>query len=286
MPLRFRRGPLGKQLAKADGLQELGRAHGALGDERQPCAQQHGERAGIGAVIDAARVGDGRYGGERHHNAAHPRALDAQLQHDEQEHRPHDVELLLDSERPEVRERRGIAECVEIRDILRDLPPVVEEEKRRQDIGPHLGEHHVVEDRAQNGNDDNERDRCGHKAPHAPHPEPLEVDSVGLFEFRKKQAGDEVSRKHEEDRDAQEAALRPGEVKVVEHDGDDGERADAVEGGDVARAAFRVGRKAACGRLLGARRGAACGPLLGAAHGEARLLLLTHKVTSSYIQSR
>lgn len=67
---------------------------------------------------------------------------------------------------------------------------------------------------------------------------------------------------------------------MVEHDGDDGECADAVEGGDIARAAFRAGRKAACGRLLGARRGTARGPLLGAAHGEARLLLLTHKVTS------
>lgn len=52
------------------------------------------------------------------------------------------VELFLDGKRPKVREWRGVAQSIEVRDVLGNLPPVVEEQQRRQDVGAHLGEHH------------------------------------------------------------------------------------------------------------------------------------------------
>lgn len=134
-----------------------------------------------------------------------------------------------------MRERRGVAQGVEVRDVLRDLPPVVEEQQRRQDVGTHLGEHHVVKDRAQRARHHHDGHYGGEQAADAANPEALEVDASGLGDFVEQQARDQIARKHKEDRDAEQAALRPRKIEVIEHHRDNGERTQAVEGGNVTR---------------------------------------------------
>jgi len=103
--------------------------------------------------------------------------------HGKQQWRPNQVELFLDGKRPKVRERRGVAQSIEVRDVLGNLPPVVEEQQRRQDIGAHLGEHHVVEDGAQSTGRYHDGHHGGDQATDAANPEALEVDASGLSDF-------------------------------------------------------------------------------------------------------
>ena len=154
--------------------------------------------------------------------------------HGKQQWRPNQVELFLDGKRPKVRERRGVAQSIEVRDVLGNLPPVVEEQQRRQDVGAHLGEHHVVKDSAQRAGYKHYRYHGGNQATDAANPEALEVDASGLSDFVEQQARDQIARKHKEDRDAKQAALSPREIKVIEHHRDDGERTQTVECRDVA----------------------------------------------------
>ena len=115
-----------------------------------------------------------------------------------------------------------------------NLPPVVEEQQRRQDVGAHLGEHHVVKDGAQRAGHEHYRYHGGDQATDAANPEALKIDAAGLSDFVEQQARDQIARKHKEDRDAEQAALSPREVEVIEHHRDDGERTQTVERRNVA----------------------------------------------------
>ena len=172
--------------------------------------------------------------------------------HGKQQWRPNQVELFLDGERPKVRKRRGIAQGVEVRDVLHNLPPVVKEQQRRQNVGTHLGEHHVVKDGAQRAGHEHYRYHGGDQATDAANPEALKVDAAGLSDFVEQQARDQIARKHKEDRDAKQAALRPREVEVIEHHRDDGKRAKAVKGRDVA--GLGASRRLLRGGSVGAAR--------------------------------
>ena len=101
-----------------------------------------------------------------------------------------------------MRKRRGVAQGVEVRDVLRDLPPVVHKEKRGQYVRPHLGEHHVVKERAQHNGDHHKDANCGQQAPSAANPEGLKVNAPALLEFVQKKARDNVAGDHKEHGDA------------------------------------------------------------------------------------
>ena len=193
--------------------------------------------------------------------------------HGKQQWRPNQVELFLDGKRPEVRERRGVAQSIEVRDVLGNLPPVVEEQQRRQDVGAHLGEHHVVKDGAQRAGHEHYRYHGGDQATDTANPEALKVDAAGLGDFVEQQTRDQIARKHKEDRNAEQAALSPREVEVIEHHRDDGKRAQTVERRNVAGLGTS-GRLFFCsavgvGTLIGGRAMGACGVarLAGAAVG-------------------
>lgn len=220
-------------------MSETHRRQVAIGDKGHPGAQQQREDAGVGAVVHAAGVGGGVI--EHHHgdggdssqsqnHAARVGLAHVHGYHSEQQRGPNQVELFLDGERPKVRKRRGIAQGIEVRDVLGNLPPVVEEQQRRQDVRAHLGEHHVVKDGAQRAGHEHYRYHGGDQATDATNPEALKVDTAGLSDFVEQQARDQIAREHKENRDAKQAALCPCEVEVIEHYRDDGERAQAVEG--------------------------------------------------------
>ena len=261
----------------------MGEAHRrqvAIGDKGHPGTQQQREHAGVGAVVHAAGIGggvvehhhgDGGNRGKAQNHAARVGFAHMHGYHGKQQRRPDEVELLLDGKRPKVRERRGVAQGIEVRDVLGDLPPVVKEQQRRQDVGAHLGEHHVVKDCAQRASHEHYRYHGGDQAADTADPEALEVDASGLGDFVEQQARDQIARKHKEDRDAEQAALRPCEVEVIEHHRDDGERAQAVEGGNVAGFGTSGRLLVGSGRACGAGVGLGCmGALVGGRSMRAR----------------
>ena len=121
--------------------QAVRKAHGCqvtVGDKRHPCAQQQREHAGVGSVVHTAGVGGGIV--ERHHgnsrggsqakdHAACCGLTNMHGHHGKQQRGPNQIELFLDGKRPKVRERRGVAQGVEVRNVLQNLPPVVKEQQ-------------------------------------------------------------------------------------------------------------------------------------------------------------
>ena len=252
---------------------ETHRCQVAIGDKGHPGTQQQREHAGVGAVVHAAGVGgrvvkhhhgEGRYRGKAQNHAARVGLAHMHGYHGKQQWRPNQVELFLDGKRPKVRERRGVAQSIEVRDVLGNLPPVVEEQQRRQDVRAHLGEHHVVKDGAQCAGHEHYRYHGRDQATDAANPEALKVDTAGLSDFVEQQARDQIARKHKEDRDAEQAALSPREVEVIEHHRDDGERTQTVERRNVARFGASGRLLVGSGRACGAGVGLGCmGALVG-----------------------
>ena len=115
------------------------------------------------------------------------------------------------------------------------LPPVVEEEQGRQDVGAHLREQGVVEQGAEHGRANDDEHDGGHEPPDAAQPEVRQVDLAGIVVLDEQQAGYKVTRQHEEDGDAQQAAGRPGHAHMVGDDGEHGESPQAVERRYIAR---------------------------------------------------
>ena len=259
---------------------EANRRQVAIGDKGHPGTQQQREHAGVGAVVHAAGVGgrvvkrhhgEGRYRGKAQNHAARVGLAHMHGYHGKQQRRPNQVELFLDGERPKVRERRGVAQSIEVRNVLGNLPPVVEEQQRRQDVGAHLGEHHVVKDGAQRASHHHNGYHGGDQATDAANPEALKVDAAGLSDFVEQQARDQIARKHKEDRDAEQAALSPREVEVIEHHSDDGERTQAVERRNVAGLGTSGRLLVGSGRACGAGVGLGCmGALVGGRSMRAR----------------
>lgn len=173
-------------------MSETHRRQVAIGDKGHPGAQQQREDAGVGAVVHAAGVGGrvvehhhgkGGYRCESQDHTARVGFAHMHGHHGKQQRWPNQVELFLDGERPKVRKRRGVAQGVEVRNVLHNLPPVVKEQQRRQNVGTHLGEHHVVEDGAQRTGYNHNGHHGGDQATDAADPEALEVDAAGLSDF-------------------------------------------------------------------------------------------------------
>ena len=91
--------------------------------EGKPCADEQAERAGVGSVVHARGVDVGveqdrhlKRGSKREHEGgvAHMGALHAELVRKDKHHGPNHVELLLDGERPEMRDGARGAQGVEV----------------------------------------------------------------------------------------------------------------------------------------------------------------------------
>ena len=82
------------------------------------------------------------------------------------------------------------------------------------------------------------RDDSGNEAAQAALPKPLEIDAPRALVLTEQQACDQVARQDEEHGDALHAAGNEAGIEVVEHDGSDGEGADAVKRRDVGYASL------------------------------------------------
>ena len=94
-----------------------------------------------------------------------------------------------------------------------------------------LRPHHGVE---RDGREHEEQRR--EQAPGPPRPERGQTDPARGLPLGEQQRGDEVAADHEEDVDAEEAALRPGDLAVVQDHGGHREGAQPVEARAVAEA--------------------------------------------------
>ena len=148
------------------------------------------------------------------------------------EDRPHEIELLLDTERPQVQQRLAVALAVEIADLAHRRE-IGHEQRRRESVPAEqaelLREHRVPADDEDEGHDDDQR---GKQAPHATGIEAREAEGAG-GEFGADQAADQIARDDEEDVDADIArAQRLGE-RVIEHDRQDRDGPQAVDVGPI-----------------------------------------------------
>lgn len=121
-----------------------------------------------------------------------------------------------------MRERGGQSDVLEVRCIIQDLPPVVDEEERRDDLRSHLGEQDMVEDGAERTCGCDHQYDGREQALHAPDVEVLEVDAPCARELHEQDLGDDVARDHEEHRHAHEATLASREPRMVGDHGKDG----------------------------------------------------------------
>ena len=161
-------------------------------------------------------------------------ALAPHREHQHQDERPEQVELLLHRERPHVLQQRRATRALEVREVAEDEEPVLDVEQRGDHLAAELVEHvGEEEDRVQRHHEEHGEERREQSTGPAV-PEPLEADAVGLLVVGQQQARDQVAADHEEDVDAEEPAGDPALVGVVEQHRDDRERAQAVERRDVA----------------------------------------------------
>ena len=132
-------------------------------------------------------------------------------------------------------ERRGRAERLEVGKVVEYVPPVAEKQQGGGNVGTHFGEKLVVEDRAERSDRNDHEYDGGHEPANAAEPEVLQIDRFRLSPFGYQQSGDQVTGQNEENRDAQKAAFCPREIHVIGDDGEYGECAQAVQGGNVSR---------------------------------------------------
>ena len=155
-------------------------------------------------------------------------------QQTEQDERPQQVPLLLDRERPRVLQGRRHREEIAVLVADSDGTPVRGVAQRRERVGAKLVE--LVSGRQHRGVGAHRRDdheHGGEQPPAPPQPEGAEVDRASAVPFREEQGGDQEAGEDEERVDAQEPALHPRDMSVVQQHCDDGERAHPVERGLV-----------------------------------------------------
>ena len=191
--------------------------------------------------------------------------LPEQAQQAEQQERPDQVELLLDRQRPQVLEHGRPLDEREVRLLGDDQVPVRDVGQRRPDLAGELGGVLAVEQ--QHDRRDRRPAACRRRraaaGPGAVQKLRSEIVAVAAVLLGQQQR-DQVAADDEEHLDAEEAAGQPRHVGVVQQHGDDGERPQAVEAGQVAGARPRRASGAPVRRASHDARATAC--TLGARH--------------------
>ena len=206
-------------------------------------ANEDGPGPGVGSLVGPSVVkprhrqqvhGGKRRAGEKYGQGEDPAEFAPEQLHDQpKHHRPQDVELLLDGQRPQMVERSGAPESLEIGDTGLDRRPVAHVEH----CGKRLGQPRVpLVGLGDGGSDQNNRQQQHHSRQQAagpPNPEILEVDLAGPAPGPQQNAGNQVAAEGKEHANTEEAALHVGHPEVVPDDGHDAERAQPVQPGHI-----------------------------------------------------
>ena len=187
--------------------------------------------------VDGRGDGPENGGGQQGPQATGRAQAASEPEHDQGHRRPHDVELLLDGQRPHVGQGRGLGGEVEVVPPAGDEVPVGHVEQGRQRVEAEVGElAGGGEDLGVDGHPD-EHDQEGRQQPAGPAgPELAEPDAHPLGPLAQEERGDEESRQYEEDVDAEETPAGQRRPPVVQHDAQHGDGPQPVEGGHVTEA--------------------------------------------------
>ncbi len=216
------------------------------GQEGQPGTGQQLPGAG-GQAVERPRLvprrqphaGRQRDRPEHRDQPRHRRSVAAPVAGDEQqEDRPHQVELLLHRERPEVEQRRRCQVGGQVVALLVGEDDVHDEGGCREAVARQveLRQRCQHEGAGHEGGDDDEA-RGRQEPAGAPGPEAAEAETTGHTELADQQRGDEEAGEDEEHVDADVAATEGAEIGVVRQDEQDRERSQPL---DVAAEAGRV----------------------------------------------
>jgi hypothetical protein len=213
-------------------------------DASKRCTEEQAAEPGIGPVVDARRI-ECRVEEGGHPRGRQDRATDrenrdtrtsGELDGKRKRERPHEVELLLDRQRPQVQQWRRPAERLEVRLLADDQVPVRAVGERRKRVRTQPRD---LVGKPEEGRDEHarkQREHGGQEAARTAQPEAHHVDAGAAIPLGEEQCRDEVARDHEEDFDAKEAAAQPPHPGVVQHHCADGERAQTVETGQAREA--------------------------------------------------
>ncbi len=205
---------------------DLAGQRSARPDHRQRGAEQQPERPRVGSLVDPGVVEAGmeqhrhldRRGGrqdQREHGQPRPHrdrpfAFVHHPQPEQQHPRPDQIELLLDRQRPQMAERRRWPEQREVRDVLVDLPPVVDVEERRQRLAAHVAHQRAVGDRDPDHDDGQHQVERRQQPPGAPDPEVVEAERA-LVPRAQQQVSDQIAAEREEHADAEQPPGGPAD---------------------------------------------------------------------------
>ena len=189
----------------------------------------HQNATGLGSPRDPVReCGERRW--------AAPAPAEAETGQDQQG--PHQVELLLDGQGPGVAQRRGHLELGEVGLVGHDEVPVRIVEERGQPVRFEGGFDDVGTTEARVDGQHHQQEHDGGQEPFGPpEPERAQADGLAAVPLADQQSGDQEAREHEEEVDAEVAAVGPVEAEVVGHHPGHGQRPQSVEGGHVVVAA-------------------------------------------------
>ena len=217
-------------------------------DHRESGAQEKAERASVGALVDAGRV-VARVIEEAHRNR---RARRAEQNHEgehaaaphrpdpeQQQPRPHQVELLLDRERPEVVKRKRRREACEVRAVLGDRRPVVEVPECRDHLPSSVRELCRVEEGRPDAHDREHHEQRREQPPCPPQPELAQPEVSVLPPMTEQEVGDQVAGEREEDADAEHPSASRRQPEVVRDHEQYRDGAHAVEAGHIRPAGLR-----------------------------------------------
>ena len=215
-------------------------------DDGQRGADAHAHRVRVGTEVEAARIGGpGHVADERadgHRQCREQRPAEGHEPHgarpappvgEQGDRGPEDVELLLHRQRPQVLEHGRAADELEVRGLGEDAQPVRVVEQRAREVAAEPGRAVVGDRRDQQGGHGQHGEQCGQQPAGPADVEVLEVDPPGAVELDQQQRGDQEAGEDEEHVHAEESARDPGNIRVVEHHGDDRDRAQAVESHEV-----------------------------------------------------
>ena len=160
----------------------------------------------------------------------------ADLEHAEHHQRPHQVELLLDRQRPRVQQRRRLGGQREVARARMNGVPVRDVEDRRErvaeDVGGGQDPGHDGQDDADDGDEEEQR---GQEAPGATGPEASEANRSGARPLLDQQGRDQESGQDEERIDAVETPGHRAEPGVEGDDGQHRKGPDAIEPANAAQ---------------------------------------------------